>query len=169
MNPSVQVLLATIIKNSEPRGTASSELVKDGPSRSPVRMLSFDSLQELVDNFTKASEGDRSLSAYQVLCKPLNSIIEQDVLVVYLSTNPSLTYHSPQEGDFRAFESRYPPLVGPSQLPAPFVELPFDVFVDMKEDKIPLERASKIEHLVQFGRPLCVNASSVRTPCFIMV
>lgn len=165
MNASVQVLLATIIKNSELRGTASSELIKDDSSGSPVRMmLSFDSLQELVDNFTKASEGDRPLSAYQVLCKSLNSIIEQDVMAVYLSTDPTLTYHSPQEGDFREFELSYPPLVRPSQLPAPFVELSFDAFADVKEDEITLERASKTEHMVQFGRPLYVNTSSVQTP-----
>jgi len=42
----------------------------------------------------------------------------------------------------------------PDELQAPIVELPFDTFANVKEDKLTLEEVSQSGHMVQFGRPL---------------
>ena len=51
--------------------------------------------------------------------------------------------HRTEEGDYN-----------PDELQAPIVELPFDTFAKVEEDKVALEEVSQPGHMVQFGRPL---------------
>ncbi|KAF9465579.1 hypothetical protein BDZ94DRAFT_1346066 [Collybia nuda] len=124
---SAQNLLATINSKSKP-----SDL---GPARrnrynAPVKMiLYFDESHELVNKLTKVCPDTEVRSAHQVLCKTLNSIMEEDIFVVHLYTKPSLSrYFPPAQGRYWSHR--------------------------VEAGDIDLASVAHPNHMVKFGRPL---------------
>jgi hypothetical protein len=120
-------------------------------------MLSFDECRDLFHTSTLAPEtpvpGNERRSAFQLLAIAIGVCASQDLFVVYLSTDLGLIPYSPQ--------------VDPRSMQAPIVELPFDTFATVEEDVVKLEQVSEPGHMVQFGRPLSVNAFSF-VACLLM-
>ncbi|RDB30775.1 hypothetical protein Hypma_005735 [Hypsizygus marmoreus] len=134
----------------------------DGKKIKPLQlMIYFDEWHPLLDLVTlqiPASLNNAARparTAYQVLCKTFNNFREGPVLVVYLSTNFSLSKYAPPEHMFSAARDRQGP-VSTYILQAPYVELPFDLdeAAMVEEDKIQLKTVATVEHLAKFGRPL---------------
>jgi len=140
-------LLATITKHSSDRGPWSKKLPNEQKFK-PVRLLlSLDESRDLLDTRTHDLETkNEQPSAYQLLCKAFGACINQDLFVVYLSTNLSLSQYSPYRSSAGVLR--------PDDMQAPIVELPFDTFAIVKEDDVKLEQVSEPAFMVQFGRPL---------------
>lgn len=154
---SLKQLLATIDKHSSNYDSTPWSDCSSPENRkfSPVRlMLSFDECRDLFDTCTFAPEtpdpGNEQRSAFQILCSAFGVCTSQDLFVVYLSTDLGLVPYSPGHLD-------------PENLQAPIVELPFDIFATVEEDNVKLEQVSEPGYMVQFGRPLSVNAVSFMT------
>jgi len=114
-------------------------------------MLYFDDCDRLFDKFTLAPKTPHprkeQRSVYQILCDVSNACVTEDLFVVYLSAKLALVDYSPY-------------CLNSEKMQAPIVELPFDTFATVHEDNIKLEQVSEPGHMVQFGRPLSVNAVS---------
>jgi hypothetical protein len=147
-------LLATITKHSSDRGPWSKKLPNEQKFK-PVRLLlSLDESRDLLDTRTHDLETkNEQPSAYQLLCKAFGACINQDLLVVYLSTNLSLSQYSPYHEKIWSYRSSAG-VLRPDDMQAPIVELPFDTFAKVKEDDVKLEQVSEPAFMVQFGRPL---------------
>lgn len=168
MKVSAQTLIETIKQKSTSKGQESGSATQtedENPHKRPVRMiLYFDESHELIKKLTNDT-GTEKRSAYQVLCKSLNSIIEEDVFVIHLSTNSNLGRYSPRQAQFWSLRGTSSGPLTPVELQAPFVELPFDVFSKVKENYMTLDKVWTIEHMVKFGRPLYVTLTCENASC----
>ena len=120
-------------------------------------MIYFDEFHDLLDKRTLVPKipdpENEQRSAYQLLCKAFGACAKQDLFVVYLSTNSSLSQYSPYHERMWSYRSPAGDLK-PDDMQAPIVELPFDTFATVKEYNVKLEQVSKPGFMVQFGRPL---------------
>jgi len=147
-------LLDAITKHSSDCGPWSKKLPNEQKIK-PVRLLlSLDESSDLLDTRTHVLGTEKEeRSAYQLLCRAFGACTRQDLFIVYLSTNSSLSQYSPYHQKMWSYRSSAG-VVRPDDLQAPFVELPFDTFAMVKEDDVKLEQVSEPAFMVQFGRPL---------------
>jgi len=151
---SLKKLLGTIANKSGNTFTSR----RSGETLKLVRLLIyFDESHELLHRETIElfpDGGDVELakrSVYQVLCRAIENFTKFDIFAVYLSTNSSLSGYSPHNKI--SWSARSGEDAG-DQLQAPFVELPFDIWAQVREDTLRLDDVAKAEHMVKFGRPL---------------
>ena len=125
-------------------------------------MLPFDEPHNLLSQHTlvvKDLSGEitqEPCRPYQVLCRAFNTLIKEDVFAVFLLTTPALSDYSPDDKCFWSLHHGTEK-VGPADLQAPYIELPFDTFSRVAEGKITLESVASCDQMVKFGRPLYVS------------
>ncbi|KDR73813.1 hypothetical protein GALMADRAFT_633519 [Galerina marginata CBS 339.88] len=93
-------------------------------------------------------------SAYQILCDVLGVLSSQPVFAVFLSTYCKLADFTPSRQYFGTDRMQLDHRGQEANMQPPFVELPFDVFANIREGQIKLSDVSSMDHLVKFGRPL---------------
>jgi hypothetical protein len=165
MKDSLEKLVATITKHSSKHDSTSWSSFESPKGRqfTPVRlMLYFDESHDLLDKRTldvdvqdhnAPDTASEQRSAYQILCRTFSTCTNQDLFVVYLSTNSSLSQYSPYHEQIWSYRSPAGD-IKPDDMQPPIVELPFDAFAKVKEGDVKLEQVSEPGHMVQFGRPL---------------